>query len=214
MRGANLSEITSKKHHLVDLGSRQTIVIGIFLVILALWIVGSLFIPQVPYQSENTLIYPLLLIYKDYLFVLGTAMLIVIVGFGLLFKILTTASFDSLQTLSLLLLLTVTAVFPIKNIFTPDYRHHDRIEVGEYIYQLGSSHGPDWPTLQYLVYQCDQNGLICKLITIPHLGIDRSQLPSGTQSDRGAMFLMADNNNLFISIHDDKYPVSFDNPLQ
>lgn len=54
MRGANLSEITSKKHHLVDLSGRQTIVIGIFLLILALWIVGSLLVPQVPYQSENT----------------------------------------------------------------------------------------------------------------------------------------------------------------
>lgn len=141
-------------------------------------------------------------------------MLIVIVGFGLLFKIHTTASFDNLQTVSLLLLLIVIAVFPIKTIFTPDYWHHDRIEVGEYIYQLGSSHGPDWATLQYLVYQCDQNGLICKLIAIPHSGIDRSQLPSGTQADRSASFLMTADNKLFISIHDEKYPVSLDNPLQ
>jgi len=51
---------------------------------------------------------------------------------------------------------------------------------------------------QYLVYQCGELGIVCNLIAIPFVDIDRRMLPGGTLRDVSAEFAISYNNTLQI----------------
>ncbi|MBE2269368.1 MAG: hypothetical protein IAE80_14130 [Anaerolinea sp.] len=175
-------------------------------------IAGS-FVPEVPYLSDEVLIYPLLLLYKDTpFFHIVTVIFAVCVGIWIIFRLKMFPSPDRTWIAGVLILSVGMITLTAGKIFAPDYRHHDSIEVTGHLYQLGSSRGPDWPTLQYLVYRCDQNGLMCELVDVPTSGIDRSQLPSGSLGDRSASFVVSDIGDLLIAVDNITYPVSPNSP--
>gem|GEM_PF-3870082 len=154
----------------------------VIIIAFGMYIVGSFLVPFVPYQSDTSLIYPLLILYKYPIFHI-VFLTVCVIGMGYF-------SFaHKLFNVSCLMMLLVGLVLLVfVNIFATDYHHHDYIEMDGIVYQLGSSNDSDWATLQYLVYQCDATGIICILADIPYSGLNRSQLPTVRQTDRYAQF--------------------------
>jgi hypothetical protein len=189
---------------------RQVAVCTILAVVLVYGLVGSL-VPAVPYRSETALLYPLLLFYKTtFLFHIGVVFLFIVVAIWIVSHPRTLFSHNGEWILGFLVLTMVGLIFFVgRSFFASDYRHHDTVTMGEYVYHLGSS-SEDWPSLKYIVYCCDERGLICELADVPASGLNLSLLPSGTWADRSASFILDDDDNLLISIYEGNYPVSLD----
>lgn len=169
----------------------------------------AMILPPTPSGYAGKLLYPLLVLFKSSLLFHPLIFFLSMVTFIIVIrnKAARNSGIQMMMSAVLIACCGMIVLINLLNIFTPDYRHHDSIRLRDNVYQLGTSTGPDWPSLQYLVYQCDQYGLICELISVPHSGIDRSQLPNGTIQDRTARFLVSEDRFLNVVVDTQTYSI-------
>jgi hypothetical protein len=189
-----------------DLGLGE-ILLALILVIAISYIIIGTILPEIPYRYEGKLLYPLLILFKSSFLLHLCIFAMVLVSVLLTLKKTARNSRTKMaMSIGLIACCCVIAVMNV-NIFAPVYRHHDSVRFGETVYQLGSSTGPDPHILQYLVYRCDGYGLVCELISIPHSGIDRSDLPNGSELDQTARFFVSEDDLLNIVVGAETYRI-------
>ncbi len=177
--------------------------------LVACYLALGIYVPSAPYRSDGAVLYPLLVLYKSSLlfhvsvFLFAGVLSVIALTNVILGKLSISTWGGGLLLVSCSLLVLIPQI-----ILAPDYLHHDRVYLNGAVYQLGTSTGPDAHDLQYLVYRCDARGLVCRLVDVPHRGINRSHLPGGTQSDRSAEFLDADDGTLYAAINGETYLVN------
>ncbi len=169
----------------------------------------QLTVAEFPYQQNDPIVYPVLLVTRNWLFNLGAstgALAIVLLGIarariraiwlGFLVGLISALSFG------------MTIVTCGYTMLTPGFLHIDTTRLGQNIYHLGLSHGAepgfDYNLYVYIVYKCDSSGLICTNIHSPHR---ESNVTARIPVHAVSFFQQSGDDALYVRLDDELYTV-------